>query len=185
MTIVLKKRHFAIWLLVCTISATPSFLTGLEMKASVPAMVMGVLLFVLALTLITSSAYYTRLKESRLRFRAYQLAYGLRTVMSLLSLAFVAINGVSGASGRTGRLMNHAPYDILALHDMLSGALAVYLNQFLFGEQKGAPGFLFTLSTTLTQGVLLNFSVVITMLIIFLVLWVLVKAQRTLFHKSV
>jgi hypothetical protein len=142
-----RARIVTYWIVVCSVSAIPSFLMGLDVvqpPGGVPAMVVGVLLFIGAYVLL-DVRYLEPLARRKRNFRtAMQWGFGLRATASLLLPAGIML-------------------------DMLPGLLSVTIVRTIFPVPPGSQltnsfpyeggsvlGFFPALLTTLLQGVIMN-----------------------------
>jgi hypothetical protein len=141
-----RARIVTYWIVVCSVSAIPSFLMGLDVVQSpggVSAMVVGVLLFIGAYVLL-DVRYLEPLARRKRNFRTAMLwGFGLRATASLLLPAGLML-------------------------DMLPGLLSVTIVRMIFPlppgihSPNGFPydrsvlGFFPALLTTLLQGVIMN-----------------------------
>ncbi len=143
-----RTRIVTYWGIVCSISAIPSFLMGLDVVQppwGIPAMVVGVLLFIGAYILV-DVRYLDPLARRKQNFRTAMLwGFGLRATASLLLPAGILL-------------------------DMLPGLLSVTIVRTIFPPPPGSEstsigfpygvdnvfGFFPALVTTLLQGVLMN-----------------------------
>lgn len=120
-------RRLLLWTVVCCVSAAPSFVLASD-GFDRPAMVLGVALFVLAYTAVTSTAGFQRFHDRPFVRRTLYIGYGTRL---LLSVAF--------------------PLGVGA--DMMPGMLSIGIVRGMGLEPHGFEG---TLATTVVQGTLLN-----------------------------
>ncbi len=137
-------RHVILWSFICGISAVPSFLWGLE-DFSVSAMLLGVIIFAAALSLISMSGRFRNFLERPFLRRTFRAGF----VMRLLTSAIVPLG---------------------VMVDLWPGLLATNVVQTAYqviGIQFEESGFLATLLITLLQGFNLN---VLVLVVIFL-LW--------------
>jgi hypothetical protein len=142
-----RARIVTYWIVVCSVSAIPSFLMGLDVvqpPGGVPAMVVGVLLFIGAYVLL-DVRYLEPLARRKRNFRTAMLwGFGLRATASLLLPAGILL-------------------------DMLPGLLSVTIVRTIFPPPPGSEstnrfpygvdsvlGFFPALLTTLLQGVFMN-----------------------------
>jgi hypothetical protein len=142
-----RARIVTYWIVVCSVSAIPSFLMGLDVvqpPGGVPAMVVGVLLFIGAYVLL-DVRYLEPLARRKRNFRTAMLwGFGLRATASLLLPAGIML-------------------------DMLPGLLSVTIVRTIFPVPPGSQltnsfpyeggsvlGFFPALLTTLLQGVVMN-----------------------------
>jgi hypothetical protein len=146
------------WLVVCGLSAAPSFMWGLSLHSRVEAiagMLSGVLLFVLIYTLAECSTFYQRLRKRNHVAASLKIGYITRIALSIL-------------------------FPIGMFIDMFVGMFATGISQSLFGYnaellrdmQPGSPlipsqDFLRVFLTTVIQGALLNILLFLYMLIVY------------------
>ena len=119
-------RRFALWTIICVVSAAPSFMWA-SREFDRGAMVVGVALFVLAYTALTSTAAFERFHQRPFVRRTLYIGYGARLVASILFPLGMGL-------------------------DMLPGMLSVALVE----NFTNAHTFAGTLATTVVQGTLLN-----------------------------
>jgi hypothetical protein len=91
MRIPFEKDKLKLWSAVCIISAIPSFYWALEVRANIPAMLVGIVLFIFGYTAITSSDFYKKQKQKIFWFAAMKLAFKVRIFYSLLSIATIIL----------------------------------------------------------------------------------------------
>ena len=137
-------RRLALWTLICCVSAAPSFYwadhngtNGARFDRS--AMVVGVALFIVAYTALTSTTAFERFHNRPFVRRTLYIGYGVRLA---LSLAFPIGMGA----------------------DLFPGLLSVSLV-----EKSGLRPYSFegTLATTVVQGAILNVLVFLFMLLVY------------------
>jgi len=119
------------WLLVCSVSAVPSFYLGAEISdGQFAAMVLGVLIFASGYTILDYKTALTDLRQNRLMSITLRSVYITRMLLTLF-------------------------FPIGLVIDMSCGILSVGCTEALFGGNaiETFPGALFT---TLTQGAVLN-----------------------------
>ena len=135
-------RRFGLWTFICCVSAAPSFVWA-DMRNGQRfdrgAMVLGVALFILAYTALTSTAAFERFHSRPFVRRTLYIGYGLRLV---LSLAF--------------------PVGMAA--DLWPGILSVGLVE---GAGLRPQSFAGTLATTIVQGAVLNVLVFLFMTLVY------------------
>lgn len=153
MNIPFRRDKFQLWLVLCTISAAPSFSYIYFDKLiddNIPAMLLGIVVFVFAYTVITSGNYYNRLKAKPRLFKSLKWAFGFRVVLSIASLAAFATLGIESISLVSP--LDHIVTYIL-LMDGYPGLLSLALVQDSMGLKLTFTG---TLVATLVQGIFLN-----------------------------
>jgi hypothetical protein len=95
----LVPAQFGIWTFVCILSAAPSFFMGgmIHSKPSqIAAMATGVLLFIVAYTLIGSSKWAKRARRNRVFRRTVQIGYGTRIAISVIFPVSFILDGLLG-----------------------------------------------------------------------------------------
>ncbi len=131
-------RRLWLWTLLCSVSAAPSFLWAMS-EYSRPAMLTGVVIFILLYTATTSTQAFHRFSRRPFVRRTLYIGYGLRVLCSLL-------------------------FPLGMLIDLWPGLLSVFISELFF---SGASSFVFTLVTTLLQGTFLNIILGMFMLILY------------------
>ena len=119
------------WLLVCSVSAVPSFYLGTEVsEGQFAAMVLGVLIFAVAYTFLDCKTASSPVRQKRLVSITLRLVYATRMLITVL-------------------------FPVGLFVDMVCGILSVGCTEVIFGSSaiQTFPGALFT---TLIQGVILN-----------------------------
>jgi len=174
MKINIEKDKLKLWSFVCILSAAPSFCWALEVKASIPAMIPGVLLFILGYTIVTSSDFYKKLEQKRFLFKALRWAFKVRVFYSVVSLVFL--------------LSERAKF--VNMVDFYLGLVSIAFTEFLFGKNSfqidlyGNSAyrveFVPTLLTTITQGILLSLAVFLLAVII----WLFFRIKQVIFHNK-
>lgn len=148
-------RRFALWLAICAVSAAPSFVLALALKASVAGMIAAVLAFAVLYTIVTCTERFERFHRRPFVRATLYVGYGLRVAATLLSATAVLGRGAM-------------PLGFLIFPDMMGGMLSVRVVGFLFGD-PGGEGAVHTFAgaflTTCVQGALLNVVVFIVMAI--------------------
>lgn len=144
-------RAFGRWTLICAICAAPSFFWGCALHAEphhLAGMVCGILVFVLAYTLIECTHYYHQFMSLPHVHRTAIVGYGTRILISVI-------------------------FPIGLFVDMLTGSWSVALVQELFpasqhlAHGKAAASFAQVLITTIVQGAFLNGLLLVYMLFIY------------------
>lgn len=167
-------RHGVLWLVICSVAAIPSFWMALSVQANIPAMIVGVLLFVLVYTLVSTSSFSDWIKRKRVMFRAVQLGFGLRLVLSAIAVLSIVMNIPDSMK-------------MTMLHDGMTGQIALESAKHVFGysvldkidEHMGI-----TFIATLLQGVLLNLLLLVAMAIFYGVLKLFVTIAAILSPKG-
>lgn len=159
------RYYLVFWLVICCISAAPSFLIAIGGGANIPAMVLGVIIFVFLYSSINASGFYqSRIVARPLLHKALSIGFTLRLVLTALS-ALLLVPGIN------------IPFFLIC--DAFPGMLAVAASKALVAEPAVAYGkdvgasFLPTLITTLIQGVLLSVIVLVASLIVWIILSVI------------
>lgn len=146
----LEKDKLKLWSVVCIISAIPSFFWGLLVLANITAMIVGVLLFIIVYTIVSSSNFYKKLKEKAFLFKALRWGFGIRIFYSIIALISMPLKNDIAL--------------IVNITDWWLGSLSVALTNVLLGRESFKVGslenpFFPTLLTTITQGTLLSLAV--------------------------
>jgi predicted Zn-ribbon and HTH transcriptional regulator len=121
-------RRLLLWTVVCGISAAPSFYWAMADQFDVLAMVTGVVVFIFALTALTSTRRFMRFRDRPFVRRTLYIGYGLRVLVSLIFPAGLML-------------------------DMVPGLFSISAVQALGVPEKSYVG---TLMITLVQGSILN-----------------------------
>ena len=131
-------RRFALWTLVCVVSAAPSFAVAYN-QFHTGAMVLAVALFIVGYTALTSTAAFERFHRRPFMRRTLYIGYGARMA---LSIAF--------------------PIGVRA--DLFPGLISVgFVENVLKLEPQSFAG---TFATTCVQGAILNTILVIFMAVV-------------------
>jgi hypothetical protein len=153
-------RCFALWLVVCGISAIPSFIWGhnlAEHPLKFPAMLLGVAAFAIAYTLVDSRLLRAALSNNLLLKRAAFIGFGIRLTVSAI-------------------------FPLGMMVDLVPGMLSVMIVQatrwHASGPELGQIGTI--VATTLVQGVLLNVVLWSGILVIYCVLLLIPSRRREL-----
>lgn len=165
--------NLLLWTFVCTLAATPSFVTAAGESFDQAGMIWGVVVFILAYTAVSSTPWAQRLKAQPAWRYTFYIGYGTRVAMSLL-LFLPMLSDVS-RHGWLAPLLGPA-FTV----DLLSGMLSVGLGQSLmkpFG--LAIEGFTGTFVITLIQGAILNFILGLYMLIVLGILRVFIRKRYT------
>ena len=139
------KYQFMWWSIIVPICAAPSFL--LAMKGfNMYGMLCGIPVIIAAYSHAVSSARYHHLKS---RFPLFHhslgIAYVIRIILSLIQLSWMSID-------------MHSAIGVL-LPDIFAGMAANLMLQPI--GSAGAPGFLFTLLTTLADAAIMSIAVLV------------------------
>ena len=132
-------RRLVLWTFVCVVSAAPSFLWA-QREFSREAMAVGVALFILAYTGLTSTERFERFHSRPFVRRTLYIGYGLRLGASLL-------------------------FPVGMVVDMWPGIISVGIVEDGLGL-KGR-GFEQTLAITVVQGALLNVILFVVMFLVY------------------
>lgn len=166
-------RQLGFWALHCGFTALPSFLIAVQYfktPSAIIAMLAGVLSFVLAYSLITSTPFYGKIHHGLIG-RSVKLGATIRMVISLCSLP-VVLYAISPGNGFREGNFNGDSEVVLWAPDFWFGYLAIIiisllyniLDQANFGralENSETPDFFFTYATTITEGVLISLSLLV------------------------
>ena len=121
-------RRLLLWTAVCVISAAPSFVVA-HQQYDQAAMVLGVCLFILVYTALTSTEAFERFHRRRFIRRTLYIGYGMRVAISIV-------------------------FPIALFPDVFAGAISVSLvREILRLEPQAFAG---TLAATCISGALLN-----------------------------
>lgn len=132
--------RLALWSIVCTIAALPSFLWAASMY-DWPAMACGVACFVVAYTIITGTPAFLRLQQRPFVRRSLKIGFVARLIASLV-----------------------APVGMLI--DLIPGVVSASLVEAVLGKTRG---FGVTLAITLIHGTLVNVLLLVLVLLIYVV----------------
>ncbi len=129
-------RRVAIrWLIVCSLSAIPSFFFGLAItEGRAAGMIVGILLFVIGYTILDYRTAGYRIRQKKTIQRTLKIAYGTRIAISIL-------------------------FPLGMYIDLVCGLLSVGLTQSITGHEfrdSDPMSFLAAVFTTLVQGTVLN-----------------------------
>lgn len=155
-------RHFALWFLVCWLSALPSFVFGLQMQANPYAMVLGVMVFIVAYTVASPTLFQWLNKKPALK-KTLHATFAVRLLLSaMFGLNLLLKN-------------NSVSAELLYSLDGWSGFVAVVLTQAVTGptivmnhanvdslERDPSMSFMQTFIATMIQGVFLNVVIVLS-----------------------
>ncbi|MDA7492853.1 hypothetical protein N8510_02015 [bacterium] len=147
------------WLLVCSVSALPSFYMGAGISdGQIAAMVLGVLVFASGYTVLDYQTAHTRIRQYRLTRTTLRVVYVTRMLLTLLFPVGMFVDGLCGALS-------------LGLAENLFGSLAV---------KTFSGAFL----TTLTQGAILNFILALYGLLVVGVIMLFAPLVASIFGRS-
>ena len=147
------------WLLVCSVSAVPSFYLGTEISdGQFAAMVLGVLIFAFGYTILDYKTARTRIRQYRLTSITLRVVYVTRMLLTLL-------------------------FPVGMFADLSCGILSIGVTETLFGSNavKTFPG---ALLTTLTQGTLMNFVLALYGLLVVGVIMLFAPLVASIFGRS-
>ncbi len=138
-------RHGVLWLAICGLSAIPSFWMAVHEQANIPAMLVGISLFVVAYSFVSISLSGW-IQQRKVVCRAIQAGFGFRLILSAISVVALMLNVPDGMK-------------MLLLHDGISGQIALVQAKHMFGllsydRIEGHAGVTFV--ATVLQGMLLN-----------------------------
>jgi hypothetical protein len=176
MKIKIEKDKLKLWSFVCVLSAAPSFYWALEVKANIPAVIVGVLLFIIAYTIATSSDFYKKLEQKSFLFKALEWAFRVRVFYSFISLPVLLLPVLRAIAVWVN------------LIDFWFGLISIIITEFLLGKNSfivpdiGSSlekDFLPTLLTTITQGVLLSLAVFLLAVMI----WLFFRIKQVIFSR--
>ena len=143
------------WFVICSVSAVPSFVVGMEVsEGQIAAMLMGILLFAVGYTFLDYQTRFTKMRQSRFMLILLRVVYGTRLFISVV-------------------------FPIGMVVDIFPGALATAITQSLFG-QDAPEYFLGAMFTTLLQGVFLNAVMAVYGSLVACVLLLLIPAISSL-----
>lgn len=184
----LEQDKLKLWSAVCIISAIPSFYWAVtEAKANIPAMLVGVAIFIVGYTAITSSEFYKKLKQEIFWFAALKWAFRVRVLYSVLSLIAIAILFLHKDVGHHINNMDGI-YFLINIADWWLGMWSIIITEFLLGkgsfrtvhyvreDRMPIPDneFFPTLLTTITQGILLSLLI----LAVAVIIWCFFRAKN-------
>ncbi len=140
------------WLIVCSISAVPSFFFGLAVtNGQIAAMVLGILIFAIGYTLLDFGTAEWRFRRNPVTRRTMKITYGTRIAISII-------------------------FPVGAAIDLCCGVLSVGLTEMITGgglrlaERDSGAGtfasFLATVFTTIVQGLVMNAVMAVYALIV-------------------
>ncbi|MEX0744655.1 MAG: hypothetical protein WD118_03560 [Phycisphaeraceae bacterium] len=163
--------NLILWTFVCGLAAVPSFVFATEGDFNHAGMVVGVVIFIIAYTLVASTDRVQRLKaQPALRYTFYT-GYGTRLAVSVL---FV-IGIVAGDNWVAFLFLLPALF-----LDMLPGVLSSGVSAAVVGGMAArGGGFVRTLLQTLVQGAFLNIILAVYMLIVFAIVRPIVGKRYT------
>jgi hypothetical protein len=142
-------RRALLWTVMCSVCATPSFIWAAS-GFSRPAMICGVVLFIIAYTVLTSTAAFLRFRDLPFVRRTLYIGYGIRLGISIVFPVGMAI-------------------------DLLPGMFSVGLVRNFVGMKESFAG---TLMITIVQGTIINILLSILMAFIWLLQKVFIKTER-------
>lgn len=133
------KRTAVRWLIVCGISAVPSFFFGLiATSGQFVGMLAGILIFVVGYTLLDYRTANRPFRRNRMIRRTLKITYGTRIAISIL-------------------------FPVGGYLDMVCGVVTLTVMQETtgagfqaMGSSNGPSGFFITVTTTVLQGLVLN-----------------------------
>lgn len=131
-------RRAALWTVLCTVSAAPSFVWASN-RYDITAMVAGVVLFIVLYTLVTSTARFLEFRNRPFVRRTLYIGYIVRVAFSVL-------------------------FPLGMTTDLFPGMLSVSICEAIFGQDRS---FIPTLFTTVVQGAFLNCILSVFMFIVY------------------
>ena len=73
------------WFVICSVSAVPSFVVGMEVsEGQIAAMLMGILLFAVGYTFLDYQTRFTKMRQSRFMLILLRVVYGTRLFISVV-----------------------------------------------------------------------------------------------------
>ncbi|MBC8354961.1 MAG: hypothetical protein H8E66_23535 [Planctomycetes bacterium] len=158
-------RALGRWTLVCCISAAPSFFWGCAMHRGaehVVGMICGILVFVLAYTVVECSHHYQQIITRPHMHRTALVGYGTRILISVIFPIGLAVDMMTGVVS-VAIVQNISPANSAELSE--AGASASTFSVFL---------------TTVVQGILLNILLFAYMVCVYAVLRVMARVRDRL-----
>ena len=153
------KQNFIKWSIVCSLCAAPSFMLALQ-SFNIPAMMLGVTVFIFLYSYANSSTAFYRLCQLRPQLKkALTWAFTLKIAQGLL--------------GITAGMIGFQTGEILLSFDFFAGLLAAVLLGDIFGLQDDGS-FSTTLLLTLAEGCILS----ILLLGIALFIWLILESVQ-------
>lgn len=143
-------RRFLQWTVLCSICAVPSFMVAYD-GFDTGGMIAGVILFIVAYTLVTSTERFSRFERRPFIRRTMVIGYGTRVVCSLFYPAGVILDFIPGL------------ISVMFVEAIWTGGAG--------GGRSGItavqPSFFATFAITLIQGTLLNTILIVFMAIVY------------------
>ena len=173
MKIHIEADKLKLWCFVCILSAAPSFYWALQIKANIPAMLVGISLFIIGYTAITSSDFYKKLKQKPFLFKALRWAFKIRVFYSIISIPCIIIP----------KPFASLFFTMINMADCWLGLISSNAFRMNLQTKDGVIAgndFFPTLLTTITQGFLLSFVV----FLVAIVLWFLLRVINILFTNK-
>lgn len=129
-----STKHIAkrgvMWFAICMVSGAPSLVWGVGTEFNHIAMILGIVMFALGMTAVSSTDYFYRFSRKQFMRRTLYISYGVRLGLSVL-------------------------FPLGAIIDMWPGILSVSIVERLFNVSDESA-FISTLFITIIQGTLLN-----------------------------
>ncbi|MDA1055392.1 MAG: hypothetical protein O3C40_33755 [Planctomycetota bacterium] len=155
-------RALGRWTLICCISAAPSFFWGCALHRHfehIVGMICGILVFVLAYTVVECTHYYQQIITRPHMHRTVLFGYGTRIMFSVIFPAGLAIDMMTGIIS-VAIIQNVSPANSVELSEVsaTASAFAVFL-------------------TTVVQGILLNIMLFGYMVCVYGVLRVMARVR--------
>ena len=129
-----STKHIAkrgvMWFAICMVSGAPSLVWGTGFEFNHIAMILGIVMFALGMTVISSTDYFYRFSRKQFMRRTLYISYGVRLGLSVL-------------------------FPLGAIIDMWPGLLSLGIAERLFNIVDESA-FISTLVITIIQGTLLN-----------------------------
>lgn len=187
MIIPFEKDKLKLWSAVCIISAIPSFYWALDStKANVPAMFIGIVLFILGYTAITSSDFYKQQKQKIFWFSALKWAFRVRVIYSLLAIAVIIFYSLNTQNAKGAFWVS--------IVDGYLGVASIGIAELLIGNKGFITfrtyedhmltaldnTFFVTLFVTITQGILLSLLV----LLVAVIIWCFLRVKNIVSHNK-
>ncbi len=175
------KENLIKWAIVCTICATPSFiLATTKMNANIPAMIVGVVIFIFIYAYANSTNIYKNIHNNKTLLRkSLKFGYGLKIFLAIVGTIPAVIFTLISTKDMGFLITFFFP-------DVYMGMISILLISFIAGEdnigllkcmktyedRREVPPcneeFFSTLFITLTEGIIMSIAIMIVVLIVWL-----------------
>lgn len=135
-------KHLAVWSVICSIGGAPSFIFG-SVEYSEPGMICGVVMFILAYSVVTTTQWFHRFRRRPFMERTLRVGFGTRVLISVIfPVGFLVDICLGTASIGIARVLGFVAHDFVSTliitlieGSLMSGALVVFMA-LVYGLQR-------------------------------------------------